>query len=130
MALHKAYKAYGKQNYKGMPSYELVLKMYERINSLLEESQRLYLELEFEEGIKKLYKAQKIIVNLQQTVDKNILLGKKLNSIYGFIRLRLNTAITLQRRSIIIEIIPLMTEIEETWRYGIRTFKERGCEDE
>lgn len=125
MAIQKGYESYQQQNMISMPTYELVFRLYEQSQHLLEDAKVDYDRHLFSLGEEKVIKTKKIFFLLQQSVDMRMRLGKQLNTLYQFLSIRLNSIITMGNSSVIEEILPLISELKQAWEEGIKALKER-----
>jgi len=85
LAIRKGYEEYQKQSILNLPTHEIVLKLYDQAQKLLEEATIFYEKEAFSEGMQKIMKTKKIFVLLRQSLDMEMKLGRYLNSIIVFL---------------------------------------------
>ncbi|MBS4538135.1 flagellar export chaperone FliS [Clostridium sp. D2Q-11] len=123
MALKNPYSQYQNNSIMTASPEELTLKLYEGCMRFIKESIIFAEEKNIEKAHNSNLRAQAIINEFMNTVDRNYSVGEELFNLYEYMNRRLMEANIKKDVEILNEIYGMATELRDTWQQAMKLAK-------
>ncbi len=120
MATNNPYSNYARQGIMTASPGELTLMLYDGAIKFIKRAKLSIAEKNFDSANEQIKRAEAIVMELINTLDFNYVMADGLLSLYDFINHELLEANMTKDEKRLDELIPLITDMRDTWQQAIR----------